>query len=140
MEDRFDYVFSYWLFGWWVLYALRWTRYSPKLWMWGGVAVELILFTLMAAYGYPLSFMVLFVLVNLGIKGWPLWTMRREKAWEFWPGLGLFAMYLGWISVNGESITGRAARHYEKLKEGKPFTPAISHLLQKINVSPRLLF
>jgi hypothetical protein len=28
---RFDYVFSYWIFIWYLFYELKWTSYNPKL-------------------------------------------------------------------------------------------------------------
>lgn len=138
MEDRFDYVFSYWLFAWWIFYALRWTRHSPALWLFAAVFFELGLFFILFFYRYPAWYLGLFVAINLVIKGWPLWTMRREPWRDFWPGLVLYLTYLVWLRVNGETGTKIVERAWTEIKKTKPFSVGINHLLRRL--SPRLLF
>lgn len=130
--ERFDYVFSYWLFAWWGLYALQATRYSPALWLWGAVLYELGLLAILVLYRYPAWYLALFVAINLAIKGVPLWTLRRETPRGVLPGAVLFCGYLGWLHVNGTSLSEVTARAWSQIQERKPFSAGILQLL-KIN-------
>ena len=132
MEDRFDYVFSYWLFAWWILYALKATRSSPALWLWAAVLFEIVLFIILVNRQYPVWYITLFVLINLVIKGWPLWSMRRETPRGIWPGVLLFLTYTAWLHVNGESVSTVTGRASSQIKQNKPFSVGINQLISRI--------
>ena len=132
MEDRFDYVFSYWLFAWWILYALKVTRYSPALWLWVAVVFEVFLFFTLIHHQYPVWYVTLFVIINLVIKGGPLWSMRRETPRGIMPGLLLFLTYVAWLHVNGESVSTVTGRASSQIEKRKPFSVGINQLISRI--------
>jgi len=93
-------------------------------------------FLILIRHQYPGWYIALFVAINLVIKGMPLWSMRHETPRGIWPGLFLFLTYLGWLHVNGESVsavTGRARRQIEKRK---PFSVGINLISKFIKSGP----
>ena len=134
MEDRFDFIFSYWLFAWWGLYALQVTRFSPKLWLLAGVLYEIGLFGILLIYHYPAPYNILFVAINLIIKGVPLWVMRNEPARGVWPGVVLFGVYLVWLNFNGTSLSELSARSWSQIQKRKPFSVGINQIVKRFSV------
>jgi hypothetical protein len=98
---RFDFVLSYWLFTWWVLYYIGVLPFNPKLFLVAGLienTIQLIFFTL--------ENQRLFVLINVFIKVIPLilvWntvTTKRDTAF----GVILGLVYLAWLKLNQEEV------------------------------------
>ena len=80
---RYDLVFSYWIFFWWILYILHLTGdYNPK-------------------------FLLLFIIVNIFIKIIPIyfvWNHRITMNDIFVSGF-LFCAYLFWLYMNNIPIS-----------------------------------
>ena len=100
--ERFDFVFSYWLFLWWVLYyVLRLTPYNPKFFLLIGLIENIGLFFFLAPE--KKSF---FLLVNTFIKVIPLYLVwnRPTGTRDIYAGLVLFAIYILWLKLNGQPL------------------------------------
>jgi uncharacterized protein YacL len=73
---RIDFIFSYWLFFWFILYKLNITNYNPYLGLIIGLIVNTIMFILFLIYkNYYKAF--LFFIVNFFIKIIPIYTLRN---------------------------------------------------------------
>ena len=101
MTPRFDFVASYWLFIWWVLYYFGVLPFNPKLF--------LILGTLENALGIfilPKEKLPFYIVINFFIKVLPLilvWnTVTRTQDVIF--GLFMGIVYLAWLRVNREEV------------------------------------
>jgi hypothetical protein len=101
MTPRFDFVASYWLFTWWVLYYFGVLPFNPKLF--------LILGTLENALGIfilPKEKLPFYIVINFFIKVLPLilvWntvTTKRDIAF----GVILGLVYLTWLKLNQEDV------------------------------------
>ena len=99
---RFDFVFSYWIFTWYIFYELSITKYNPK---WG-LTIALIenIFVLFLMIFYKNSFIhiILFCFINFFIKIIPLWRLRKTK-YEIngiYSMIVLFCIYLVWVKIN----------------------------------------
>ena len=78
-SNRFDFVFSYWIFLWYILYILKVVIYNPK---WA-LTISLIenTFALALMFFYKNSFINIFFFcfINLFIKILPLWSLRKTN-------------------------------------------------------------
>ena len=68
-----DTIFSYWIFGWYLLYEFKYIKYSPKLALIIGLISNTILLFLMIIYKNNIINILLFCIVQLFIKIIPLW-------------------------------------------------------------------
>jgi hypothetical protein len=127
MKERFDFVFSYWIFAWYLLYKLKITLFNPKFALTVGVLHNCIIFILMIYFKNSLINIFLFCLINLFIKIIPLWTLRNMK-YQFidvYATMILFILYLLWMDLNGTSYTTFINNSYYNLThsgEGGPLT------------------
>ena len=90
---RFDLVFSYWIFTWYLFYIFRLIKASPKLALTFGLIAVIIKIFLMILYKYniiPFEYstisrytifksITIIAIINIVIKVIPLYTLRNEK-------------------------------------------------------------
>ena len=100
---RIDFIFSYWLFAWYLLYMARITIYSPKF----GLIIALI----EGVISYMLlkrSSKISFAIVTICIKILPLLTLWREPITrnDIWMLFVLFVIYNVWLGLHGETMLG----------------------------------
>lgn len=99
---RFDYVFSYWIFVWYVLYMTNITSYNPKPALYfaiGFISIQLIIFL----YKHiPLQHIAFFMLINMFLKLIPFYTIYyTEYVWQdVKVFIGMFIMYMVWLWIN----------------------------------------
>ena len=119
MTPRFDFVASYWLFAWWVLYYSGIVPFNPKFF--------LLLATIENVFGFifilPLENVPSALFINIFLKVVPLilvWnTVTTKRDIVF--GLFLGLVYIAWLRVNREEV----------LKVRTPLTD----FLRKYNIS-----
>ena len=100
---RIDFIFSYWLFAWYLLYMARITIYSPKF--------GLIIATIEAVISYMLfkiSSRISFSIVTTCIKIIPLLTLWGEpiRQRDIWVLFVWFVIYNVWLGLHGETMLG----------------------------------
>jgi hypothetical protein len=100
---RIDFIFSYWLFAWYLLYMARITIYSPKF----GLIIALI----EGVISYMLlkrSSKISFAIVTICIKILPLITLWREpiRQKDIWVLFVLLVIYNVWLGLHGETMLG----------------------------------
>jgi len=120
---RFDFVFSYWIFTWYVLYALRLTTYNPKIALIVGIIHNTGLLLSMFYYKNDWIHIATFCFINLFIKVIPLWTLRNDEyRWkDFYALIVYFMIHLVWLYVNGQ-LHG-IDKGVEKIKANLPVGP-----------------
>ena len=98
---RFDFVPSYWLLTWWVLYYTGVLPFNPKLFLVAGLIENTI-----QMFVFPPESIQSFLLVNVFIKLIPLlfvWnTVSTKRDIVF--GLFLGLVYLVWIKLNRQDV------------------------------------
>ena len=101
---RYDFVFSYWIFAWYVLYALGVTTFIPKIALIVGIIHNTGLLLSMFYYKNDWIHIATFCFINLCIKVIPLWTVRNEPyRWkDFYALVVYFMMHLVWLFINGQ--------------------------------------
>ena len=124
---RFDFVFSYWIFLWYILYEFGVTSFNPKL----GILIGLIenAFLLAVMIYYKNDSIFLFCLINTFLKVIPFWRLRhtlyRKK--DAYALLVYFMLYLVWVSMN-ENVLVYAKGRIKNIKENKPAFPLIQYI------------
>ena len=104
MIIRPDFIFSYWIFVWFILYFTRIITINPKLWIIIGLTFEIIFIFLMLKFNFYYIFR--FIFVNFWIKVLPLYLLSNTKirSIDVFYSFALFFMYLLWLYINNQSI------------------------------------
>lgn len=96
------YTFSYWTFAWFILYILQIIPYSPKF----AFIIEIIIVSLMLFLPMNTYKMIKFFIINIFIKGIPLWIIRKTKITQrdviF--SIFIFLCYLCWLYINHTTL------------------------------------
>jgi hypothetical protein len=127
---RADLIFSYWIYVWYLLYAFKFTSYSPKLALILGAIDNIVMLVLMFLYGTSRQTMFYFIIINTLIKVVPLYYLRAEKITMtdiYFTG-GLFVVFVLWLHLNSQNLVGNMKLVYDSLLYGKDKTPFMAFL------------
>jgi len=129
---RVDLVFSYWIYLWYIFYIFKMTSYSPKFPLLLGLVDNIFMLVMMILYGTSKKTIFYFITINSVIKIIPLYYLRNEKIQmkDIYFTIGLFAIFIIWLHINNQSLTGNAKIIYESLLYGKNQTPFMALLKQ----------
>ena len=126
-NPRFDYIFSYWIFLWFLAYIFRITTYNPKWILQVAILENLLYLCLMLYYQNSLLNIGLFLLINFIIKAVPLWllwnTFTTKSDLLF--GAGLVVLYFLWLTINNINMKNSFLSSYNGIKHNIPVTPFI---------------
>ena len=127
MQPRFDFVFSYWIFIWFLLYYFQIVSYNPKVGLAIALFTNVLMLSMMISYKNSLHYILLFSLIQLCIKIIPLWSVRNTtiNKMDIFATIILFIMYNIWLAVNNENMVHLSEIGYEAVKDNKINTPII---------------
>ena len=130
---RFDLVFSYWIYLWFLLYTFKITSFSPKFPLILGLIDNIIMFVLMLVYGTSIETISYFLLINTIIKVVPLYYLRYESIQlkDIYFTVLLFILFILWLHLNRQSLIGNIKIVHDSLLYGKNITPFMN-ILNKI--------
>ena len=133
---RFDLVFSYWIFAWYLLYMLKFVKYNPKFAIMIGILENIVLLIFMSLNGANRRTIGYFVLINTLMKLLPFYLLRHEKIriGDIQATFGLFVIYVGWIFLNNQSLPENYKLAYFSLTKNQdtmPFLALISWIKKK---------
>lgn len=118
-SQRFDFVFSYWLFVWYLLYMLKIVSYNPKWALMIALIENIFVVTLMIFYKNSFINIFLFCFINIFIKILPLWSLRKTK-YEIngiYSLIILFCIYLLWLKINNFDIIKNTNEWFKCIKK-----------------------
>jgi len=148
---RLDYVFSYWIFAWFILYYYKIVKYSPLLILIIASIENIFLFIyhlfiylFIDNSKYNLFKLFAFIFINFFIKILPLYYLikienniktieeliKLIKKDDILIGLYLFLIYLIWLYINN-IITFKNYRFKLNLPTTTPFYNIIYYLFKK---------
>jgi len=132
MIERFDFVFSYWIFAWFILYELQITHYNPKIALIIGLLVNLIELSTMIYYKNSFFNIFLFSFMIFILKIVPIWILRKTeyKIIDIYADIGLFIIYLFWLFMNHVNIKKEMTIIVDKIKHNKPVGPVMYYVNQ----------
>ena len=124
---RFDLIFSYWIFAWYLLYMAKIVSHKPKLAILLGIIDNTIMLIGMIFYGSNLRTILSFIFINVFIKLLPYYSLRREtiRSSDWKPTIILFLIYCGWLYLNQENLTGNYKKVFDSLINNRDDTPAM---------------
>jgi len=117
---RFDFVFSYWIFFWYLCYVVGLTTYNPKFAILLGLLENAGLLMVMLYYQY--KYIAHFLIVNFFIKVIPYWSLPFSTKKDIYALVLYFFIYLIWCSINGQTMDDVKAR-LQLIRENKPAFP-----------------
>lgn len=96
---RPDYLFSYWVFFWYILYIGGLVHQNPKVAIIIALLENLFMLCLMVYLRIKPKNLFYFAIIIVLIKVIPLWTLRNTqiKKSDMYATIGLILMYIGWI-------------------------------------------
>lgn len=116
---RVDFIFSYWIFVWYLLYYFKFIKYSPKWALTFGIIQNLLLLYLLIFYNSFIN-VIAFCVLNTCIKIIPLWTLRNENynISGIFYFIVLYAIYLVWLKINSAELKKLTPDEiYKKIRE-----------------------
>ena len=133
MGVRADFIYTYWVLAWYVAYMFKITQYNPKLALAIGMAINIGVAIAVFLKGGPLISVIRFLIVNLLLKGIPLYTIYKTKTTmkDIYAIVGLFAIYTLWLYINGTTPIKENIKVFRAILLDKKETPIIK-LLSKI--------
>ena len=115
-DIRPDYLFSYWVFAWYVLYMTGIVTPNPKF----AILVALlenivVLVSMLYLRVNPKKIYYFFIMILL-VKGIPLWTLRKTTITkrDVAATVGLLLMYVGWI-IGDEKVNASFKAYMQML-------------------------
>lgn len=99
---RSDYIFSYWIFTWFLLYYLNIIKYSPKFVLILGLIENFFIIIYLLLNKSPLCKISKFIIINIIIKVIPLYLIFNDKIRyrDIYATIILFLIYLIWVYIN----------------------------------------
>ena len=141
---RFDLLFSYWIFAWYLLYIFKIVDASPKLALILGIIENLaLLYSIIFIQSQSLKTIILFIIINTCFKVIPLYTLSNEKInleKDVKNTAIVFTLYIIWLFVLNRNVTKVRknllqlfSKNHKINKETTPGTALILDLEKKIN-------
>ena len=110
---RLDFVFSYWIFAWYLCYVFKLTNHNPKVALLLGLLENGVLALWMLYRRSPL--LPYFLGVNTILKVIPYLSIQRPMQWsDLYATVALFFVYLIWLKLNGQSYTQMMEKSSQK--------------------------
>lgn len=127
---RIDLVFSYWIYFWFILYAFKITKYSPKFPLILGLIDNIIMLFLMIVYGTSRRTIFYFIVINTLIKIVPLYYLRNQplKMKDIYFTIFLFILFIIWLHLNRQSLIGNLKLIHDSLLYGQDKTPFMAFI------------
>ena len=127
---RFDLVFSYWIYLWYILYVFKITIFSPKFPIILGLLDNIIMLFLMLMYGTSKRTIFYFIIINTIIKIVPLYYLKNEpiKMKDIYFTILLFIIFILWLHLNKQSLFGNIKLIHDSLLFGQDNTPFMAFI------------
>ena len=129
---RFDYVFSYWIFAWFILYYLKLTSYSPLFILLVGVVDNTFLF-FSVINKKEIALRIEFLIINFFIKILPIIIIIKSnnnkiKISDILATIILLLLYIIWLIINRKIIIENN-RLIIKIQRTTPFYNLVRKLM-----------
>lgn len=131
MLIRPDFIFSYWIFAWFLLYFFKVTQYNPKYLLLLGVLENLMTIIIGIYYRTSMMYIVYFIFIMIIMKIIPLYLSWNNKdnftslQSDLVASIFVFALYSLWLHFNGTDIISIQKRIIDSIIKEKNETPIL---------------
>ena len=132
--ERPDFVFSYWIFAWYLLYFFGFFKlYNPKFAIILGIIQNLIMLFLLFYYNTKFYLILLFIIVVTIQKIIPIYTIWNDKIQnkDIIATFILFIVYLFWYKINNKKFSNTIKPTKDLILHNKNTFPGMV-ILEKI--------
>ncbi len=129
---RLDFIFSYWIFAWYLLYMIDVVKYSPKFLLILGI-IENTIMAFYLIYNENKS-VVMFIAINTVLKLIPYYTIRNDiiKYCDIQASFALFMIYCIWLFINRKSAIKIYYQISDSIIHHKYNTPAMAFITKSM--------
>lgn len=135
---RLDYIFSYWIFIWFILYKINIIKLNPLLALLIALVQNLIVISLMFYYGTKTKLKILFTIGMFILKIIPIYILIKNKTRistnDIKYFILLFLIYIGYLKLNNIQIDYLNKIAYDLIFNNKlelPFINLFDRLINK---------
>lgn len=128
---RLDFIFSYWIFFWYLLYLFGLvTQYNPKFAIVCGLIENILILFFMLYFHTRIKLILLFIIMSILLKIIPLYTLWNTKIkWhDIQMTFLLFFIYLFWTYINNQKYNDFMKRTQELIIHNKNTLPGMRFL------------
>lgn len=130
---RYDYIFSYWILLWWILYICGFTGdYNPKFLLILGLIENFFVVIAMIYYQTKLYLFFLFIIAFFIIKIIPLYIIRNTTIHtkDIYASILLFSIYLLWLRLNNIPLNLFTKEMHDFIIKNKAIFPTMQLFLK----------
>lgn len=124
---RVDFIFSYWILFWYLLFMLDIIKINPAFAILCGLIENIIVVMFMIYYNTHFWLLFLFCIMILLLKIIPLFTLSgiKIKKIDIFFSIVLFLIYLFWITYNNKNVNILFKETYELIIYNKNNLPGM---------------
>jgi len=139
LNFRFDFVFSYWIFAWFLLYKMHLVSFNPFFALVFGLINNLLFLCFAIFYNYNHFDIFAFFVIMICIKVIPLCCFSKSemvlKSKDYFFTLFLFLLYLFWLKINAKKISSSMFKMFKNPKKGKSIDTPMINVLKTISIN-----
>lgn len=130
---RPDFIFSYWIFVWFILYFTHIVTINPKLWLIISL-LENIISILVISLKAKMYIIIRFIIVNFFIKAIPLYLIWNTKIHniDIFYSICILVIYLLWLYINNFTLYSIYKMIYNSHIHNSLYIGPLSYVYDKI--------
>ena len=140
MLIRPDFIFSYWIFAWFLLYFFKVTQYNPKYLLLLGVLENLMTIIIGLYYKTSIMYIVYFIFIMIIMKIIPLylsWNNFTSLRRDIFASIFVFVLYCLWLHFNKTDVLSIQKKIIDSIIKEKNETPVlwlVNAVTKKLNI------
>jgi hypothetical protein len=133
--EKVYFIFSYWIFLWYLLYYCKIIKYNPKFAIIIGMIENICILLLMIYYNTKIKLFLLFILMMIILKFIPLYSIWNTKIQtsDIIATFVLFIIYLFFMILNKKNISDFIKQSKDLIIYNKNTLPGMS-FFEKIGI------
>lgn len=130
MNLRFDFIFTYWIVGWYILYVAGLVSYNPLGILLLNLFAHTIMLMIMLYYSYSYTFIFVGQIILLNIL--PLWHIWKNPYVEkdLYASIVVTLMYLTWTWIHQVNLISLYQHLIQMVANNQVLEPGMKHFFR----------